>query len=184
MSWDEANQAYLMRELDRVRAALERCGDQTDAPQPDDEAAGAIAGMQDINPPPAIERLCRAFGLSRFEREILLLCAGVELDASFARLIAAAQEGAHGSYPTFSLALTALHESHWSALSPAGPLRRWRLIEVGGDSLTHSRIRIDERVLHFLAGVAHLDERLNGLLEEVIAARRTWRSRTARTLRP
>jgi ATP-dependent 26S proteasome regulatory subunit len=168
MSWDEVNQVYLMRELDRVRAALEQRGDQADAPRLDDEA-GAMAGVEDINPPPAIERLCRAFGLSRFEREILLLCAGVELDASFARLIAAAQEGAHNSYPTFSLALTALREPHWSALSPGGPLRRWRLIEAGGDSLTQSRIRIDERVLHFLAGVAHLDERLNGLLEEVIA---------------
>ena len=168
MSWDESNQAYLMRELDRVRAALEQRGDRADAPRLEDEA-GAMAGVEEIHPPPAIERLCRAFGLSRFEREILLLCAGVELDASFARLIAAAQEGAHHGYPTFSLALTALHEPHWSALSPAGPLRRWRLIEAGGDSLTQSRIRIDERVLHFLAGVAHLDERLNGLLEEVIA---------------
>ena len=169
MSWDQANQAYLMRELDRLRAALERRADPSDAETTADQAAGASAGMHDINPPPAIERLCRAFGLSRFEKEILLLCAGVELDASFARLIAPAQNGAHGAYPTFGLALAVLGEPHWSALSPAAPLRRWRLIEVGGESLTQSRIRIDERVLHYLAGVAHLDERLNGLLEWLAA---------------
>jgi ATP-dependent 26S proteasome regulatory subunit len=169
MSWDEANQTYLMRELDRVRAALECRAGQPNAERADDQPIAAIADKQDINPPPAIERLCRAFALSRFEKEILLLCAGVELDASFARLMSAAAKDAQVGYPTFSLALSTLGEPHWSALSPAGPLRRWRLIEVGGESLTQSRIRIDERVLHFLAGVAHLDERLNGLLEEVAA---------------
>jgi AAA+ superfamily predicted ATPase len=165
LSWDEANQVYLMRELDAVRAALERRAGQTaDAECLDDKANAEIAGTHAIHPPPAIARLCRAFGLSRFEKEVLLLCAGVELDANFGRLISA-QNGASTSQPTFSLALAALTEPHWSALSPAGPLRRWRLIEVGGESLTHSRIRIDERVLHYLTGVAYLDERLNGLLE-------------------
>ena len=75
------------------------------------------------------------------------------------------------SYPTFSLALAALDEPHWSALSPAGPLRRWRLIELtGSDTLTTARMRIDERVLHYLAGVSHLDDRLAGLLEAASAS--------------
>jgi ATP-dependent 26S proteasome regulatory subunit len=167
MSWDEANQAYLLRELGRIRAALALRADQAELEQTEEQRDSASPCLDEINPPPAIERLCRVFGLSRFEKDVLLLCAGVELEASFARLIAAAQNATHGGYPTFSLALTALGEPHWSALSPAAPLRRWRLIEVGGESLTQSRIRIDERVLHFLAGVTHLDERLNGLLEEV-----------------
>src|SRR5262249_18459269 len=48
------------------------------------------------------------------------------------------------------------------------PLRRWRLIEVGsGDLLTMSQLRIDERVLHYLAGIACLDARLHGLVEFV-----------------
>jgi AAA+ superfamily predicted ATPase len=167
MSWDEVNQVYLMRELDALRATLERRAGQTaDAEHRIDKANDKIAGL--IQPPPAIEQLCRSFGLSRFEKEVLLLCAGVELDASFARLISA-QNGAPTSQPTFSLALAALNEPHWSALSPAGPLRRWRLVEVGGESLTQSRIRIDERVLHYLTGVAYLDERLNGLLEGLAA---------------
>ena len=41
-----------------------------------------------MDPPPALERLCATFGLSRFERDILLLCAGVELDAQFAQTVA------------------------------------------------------------------------------------------------
>ena len=38
--------------------------------------------------PPALEVLCRLFGLSSFERSVVVLCAGVELDAAFASLCA------------------------------------------------------------------------------------------------
>src|SRR5207248_2505179 len=55
--------------------------------------------------PSALEQLCAAFSLSPFERDVLLLCAGVELDAAFAELCARAQTGARCTYPTVSLAL-------------------------------------------------------------------------------
>jgi hypothetical protein len=118
--------------------------------------------------PPALETLCAAFGLSAFERDVLLACAGVELDSAFAACCAAAQGDARRAYPTFGLALAALPEAHWSALSPASPLRRWRLVEVGsGETLTTSPLRISERVLHYIAGVQHLDESLEGFLAPV-----------------
>src|SRR5262249_41803373 len=132
------------------------------AGQAPDEAAAAMPA------PPALETLCATFGLSPFERAVLVLCAGQELDSRFAALCAAAQGDAQRPYPTFSLAPATLPQPHWSALTPAAPLRRWRLIEVGaGSALTLSPLRIDERVLHYLAGVQHLDERLAGLLEPV-----------------
>ena len=99
---------------------------------------------------------------------MVLLCAGIELDSSVAPLCAAAQGNPSRSYPTFSLALAALPQAHWSALSPAAPLRQWRLIEVGaGPALTLAPLRIDERVLHYLVGLAYLDEQLAGLVEPV-----------------
>ncbi|HLY97274.1 MAG TPA: ATP-binding protein, partial [Sideroxyarcus sp.] len=105
---------------------------------------------------------------SPFERDLLLLCAGMELDTTFAPLCASAQGNQQRAYPTFSLALAALPDPHWSALTPDAPLRRWRLIEVGtGSTLTLSPLRIDERVLHYLAGVPHLDERLASIVEPV-----------------
>jgi hypothetical protein len=117
----------------------------------------------------ALDNLCAAFGLSPFERDILLLCAGIELDSTFAAQCAAAQGDSRRIYPTFSLALAALPGAHWSALVPAAPLRRWRLIEVGaGDSLTTSPLRIDERILHYLTGISYLDERLHGLVEPMV----------------
>ncbi|HYT50001.1 MAG TPA: hypothetical protein VEL78_06390, partial [Pyrinomonadaceae bacterium] len=118
----------------------------------------------------ALDQLCVIFGLTQFERTLLLLCAGIELDSRFAPLCAAAQGDASRTHPTFSLALSALPEPHWSALRPTGPLRHWRLIEVGtGDSLTTSSLRIDERTLHFLTGVACVDERLLGLVRALAA---------------
>jgi hypothetical protein len=94
-----------------------------------------------------------------------VLCAGVELDFSIAGLCGAAQGDSQRAFPTFSLALAALPEAHWSAITPSGPLRRWRLIEVlPGMILTSCPLRIDERVLHYLAGVPHLDERLAGIV--------------------
>src|SRR5206468_5269866 len=127
----------------------------------DDEPSGD-------GPPAALETLCATFGLSTFERSVLLLCAGIELDSAFAPLCAAAQGDANRAFPTFSLALAALPDAHWSALTPDAPLRRWRLIEVGaGPALTVAPLRIDERVLHYLAGVPQLDDRLSGLVEPI-----------------
>ncbi len=117
---------------------------------------------------PALDSLCDAFGLSPFERDVLLLCAGVELDSGFAQLCAEAQRNPQRTYPTFSLALAALPDAHWSALTPAAPLRRWRFIEVTtGETLTAGTLRIDERVLHYLTGISYLDARLQGLVERL-----------------
>ena len=108
------------------------------------------------------------FALSPFERDLLLLCAGIELDAEFAPLCAAAQGDPGRPWPSFALALAVLEAPHWSALAPDAPLRRWKLLEItSGATLTQGPLRIDERVLHHLAGVAHVDERLSGLVRRV-----------------
>jgi hypothetical protein len=62
-------------------------------------------------------------------------------------------------------ALGALGEPHWDALTPVRPLRHWRLIEIDErEGLANARLRIDERVLHYLAGVNYLDMRLRPLV--------------------
>jgi hypothetical protein len=163
--WIEANQRDLLAAIGEVRAALDRTAKGEARSDPDNGVA-----EQSPASPSAVRTLCSAFGLSPFERAILLMCAGVELDGQFASLCAAAQEDPARAFPTFSLALAALPEPHWSALTPVAPLRRWRLIECEnqpGASLLTSRLRIDERVLHFLTGIQYLDERLAGLLQPV-----------------
>ncbi|WP_390624674.1 hypothetical protein [Anthocerotibacter panamensis] len=49
-----------------------------------------------------LERLCETFSLSAFERDVLLLCAGVEVHPHFGAQCAAAQDTAI-PYPTFDL---------------------------------------------------------------------------------
>ena len=170
-TWCDLNQRYLSAALAEVREALERHVGGSSREDAVDIQSGAgrsdlrqIAGT--MSTPPAVVTLCKTMRLSPFERDILLLCAGMEFDAVFADLCAAAAGAPERRYPTFSLALAALRQPHWSALSPAAPLRHWRLIEAeAGRPLTLSPLRIDERVLHHLAGVQHVDERLFGIVE-------------------
>jgi hypothetical protein len=178
-SWHEANQQYLMAELTAVRRALDRYEAQTVTERrmpdesPDRPEQDMIRPIQSAMPAPAaLDTLCATFGLSPFERAVLLLCAGMELDSGWGAKCAAAQGDTRRTHPTFSLALAALSDAHWSALSPSAPLRRWRLIELGtGQTLLTTPLKIDERILHYLAGVSHLDERLAGLIEEVSMGR-------------
>jgi hypothetical protein len=184
-NWQATNYASLMAALAEVREALVQHADPSLLDSEEEEfgyeeeeedeidSGNAIAQSYpevSLSPsePSALDRLCAIFGLSEFERNLLLLCAGVELDASFPVLCAAASGDDQRSYPTLSLALAVLEGMHWAALTPAGALRKWRLIEVAsGSGLTNSPLRIDERILHYLMGVQHLDDRLLGMVEPV-----------------
>ncbi len=175
--WPDANQRYLVAALEVVRARLERhaARAQPDAAAHDEaieRARSELAAAQAALPAPsALQRLAEAFGLSEFECQIVLLCAGPDLDARFAGACAAASGSERAGCPTFSLALAALSAPHWSALAPAGALRGWRLIEVGPERpLTTAPLHIDERVLHFLTGVRYLDERLRGFVRPLAFA--------------
>jgi hypothetical protein len=130
------------------------------------EAASAMAAAEEVEPPPALLILAQRFGLSRFERDVLLLCAAMELDTRMAALYARAQDDPNQFYPTFALALSLFDEPTWDALSPERPLRHWRLIEInqpGAQSLTSSAIRADERIVSFIKGLNYLDDRLTPL---------------------
>ncbi|MBN1428163.1 MAG: ATP-binding protein [Anaerolineae bacterium] len=170
LSWHEANQRYLTAMLGRVRGILERrLGRDESLPEPDAYPVEGADHLEGVLPSFALDNLTSLFHLTPFERDVLLLCAGVELDSGFSPLIASVQGDPARAHPTFSLALSALPDAHWSALSPSGPLRYWRLIDLGpGSSVTQSPLRIDERILHFLAGITHLDERLNGYIAALL----------------
>jgi hypothetical protein len=158
-AWPEANQRYLVAELALLKARLTGEGaDQTPVQLARAELTGASA----------LDHLCECFGLSTFERELLLLCAGVEMDASLATLCAEAQGQPQRAWASFGLALAALDAPHWDAITPVRPLRRWRLIEIDEHAaLTTARLKIDERILHYLAGVNYLDSRLQPLLHVI-----------------
>lgn len=166
-SWLDLNQRYLSETLTGIREVLDTwIADQSGARE--ELLALGDDPREALDPAPALETLCRLFGLSGFERFILLLCVGCELDSKFAASCARVQDNPQRLYPTFSLALAVFPNAHWSALSPAAPLRYWRLIETAGAGiLTTSELRIDERVLNYLTGVSFLDERLRGYVHRL-----------------
>ncbi len=165
-AWLDFNRTYLLAALAEVRQALDLSaetgrGEESLEGGSDSWAADSWAADGDaLGVPPALEQLCLSLGLSHFERAVILLCAGVELDSAFAAI-----------EPTFGLALAALPEAHWSALAPQAPLRRLRLLRLDvalGASdgvLTQAPLRLDERILHFLVGLDVPDERLVSKLE-------------------
>jgi hypothetical protein len=131
------------------------------------QAARQVAAAAQTNPPPALLLLSQRLGLSQFEREILLLCAAMELDVGIGALCARAQGDPNRPYPTFALAMALFDMPAWDALSPENPLRYWRLIEInqpGGQPLTTSPLRVDERIVNYLKGLNYLDDRLTPLL--------------------
>jgi hypothetical protein len=153
IAWAEQNQTALVREFAALRRRLGVAGE---------DAAAELPRMQR---PAAIDELTRIFGLSRFERDLLLLCAGVEMESALAERCGELVGRPQRCFVTFALAMAVLPDPHWSALSPTAPLRRFRLIEMeSGHGFTTAPLHIDERVLHYLAGVNELDQRLEGLL--------------------
>ena len=147
----ERDRAALTEAIARVAARVAGRPHDAESPPPDPSRG-----------PPALDALAATFGLSGFERDVLVLTAGAVLDGQLARAC-----GPTG--PTFALALARLEGAHWSALAPTAPLRRWRLIRCHGqdeaEPLTARRLGLDERILHHLVGLAVPEARLHGLAE-------------------
>ena len=177
--WQESNSRQLSTALADLRQRLERCiQQQTGAPaassslelptgvessvQPESESSARHEEL-----PSALAILGERLSLSAFERNILLLCAAIELDTRIAALCARAQDDANKPFPTFALALALFDEASWDALSPERPLRYWRLLEInqpGAQPLTASALRADERIVNYLKGLNYLDDRVSSFI--------------------
>ena len=152
------NRHRLMAEVTRVKYALEAAaGEANDAPA-------------EVKRSPVLDYLCERVGLSEFERQVLLLCLGMEFEAGFGPMCARLNGNDALPFPTFGLALSGLAEASWDALTPQACLRYWQLIEVAETlPLRSARLMLDERILHFLLGLPALDKRLTGILRPVAA---------------
>lgn len=115
-----------------------------------------------------LHRLTERFDLSPFEQDVLVLCAAAELDPRLPSIFESAQSTTGLQRPTIQLLMNTLRDARWSALTPQGTLRRWKLVELAeGDTLATSPLRIGECVLHFLMGAPESDKRFEGILQPV-----------------
>ena len=191
--WQSENNDYLAASLEWLRLSLRRAAAANTPPSESNPRSGlyfwkrrslsprlprvsekqltkaeqARTEAEQTKSPPALLRLGRQLGLSRFEQDTLLLCAAMELDPNMASLCAAVQGDATKHFPTFALAMGLFKDPAWDVVSPERPLRFWRLIEInqpGAQPLTTSPLRADERIVNYLKGLNYIDDRLAPLL--------------------
>lgn len=130
------------------------------------EADGAV---------PALEILADAFDLTPFERDVVVLCYALEREPSLARLYAYIQDDVGRTHATPQLAGCVFGQSTGArydlseVFTPQSTLRRFQLVELKNTShellpILSQPMRLDERMVSFLDGRNHIDERIARLL--------------------
>lgn len=182
--WSTANHRCLLAEVARLRLVVQRhlrcqIPEQATAAA-DRDLARATQRCGEAGNPPALDALTRRFGLSTFERDVLLLCLAPEIDASFELLYARMHDDPTRRYPTPGLAVTLFGGEHGAAVAafdafmPEGRLRRFRLIAMdpGRSSsltLSASALCLTERIVEYLSGVNRIDARVQPWLHPLPA---------------
>ena len=149
-----AGRDAVLAELSVARARLRGADDAelADAELALGAATARLAG------PSTLDEVAIGFGLSAFERAVLLLACGPELVAAAGDDLVTAT-GARRL--TFGAALALLPDAHWSAITPRAPLRHFDLLRLlDPHSPTGSALVADERILHHIAGVRQPDPAL------------------------
>jgi ATP-dependent 26S proteasome regulatory subunit len=120
--------------------------------------------------------LQQLFELSRFEIDTLLVCLAVEFDLRYERLYAYLQDDVTKKRPSVDLVLNLLQPSAASKLVgqqrflPTAPLLRHHLVELIDDPaqprppLLAKYLKVDERVIQYLAGSDAPDHRIRSYL--------------------
>lgn len=133
-----------------------------------------LEDLETETPPPALPMLARSLGLSPFEQHVLALCVAQELDTRIPGYCARAQDDPAMNHASFALAFSLFDDPDWAALSPQGPLRYWRLIEIdqsGSTPLTSAALKADERIVNFVKGMSYLDERVTSIVHPLNGGR-------------
>jgi hypothetical protein len=141
-AWQEANRQHLLAAVDRLHR---RMGGPAQDDRTLDDLDRAVAAIEAAMPSAAaLIRLADAFGLDRFETDLLLLCFAAEVDPRFRDDQAPV---------TISFAMEVVPGAHWGALDPGGPLRRWGVIDVDpGPPLADAPLRVADDVRSCLLG--------------------------------
>jgi len=174
----------LREELGRVRSPAAPAGDAPPDPlagyyiseaEVDEILSGPGLDLPDVEPG-RLTRLADAFGLTRFDTDVVLTCLAPEIDRRFGRLYAYLHDDVTRRAPSVDLVLTlwcadgAARLAGRARLAPGAPLRRHdlvRLDEAGEPrpaSMLECALRLDPRVARHLLGDDDPDDRLAAVL--------------------
>ncbi|MGB8647118.1 MAG: AAA family ATPase, partial [Anaerolineae bacterium] len=130
-----------------------------------------------------LDRLADLFGLSPFEREVLVICLAAEIDLKYEKLYAYLQDDVTKKRPAVDLAIRLLCDTVEArlqarrAFEPDAPLLQWELVSLQDDPsarrpvLLARMLKLDERIASYLLGSDQVDPRLGPLLSVRDAAR-------------
>lgn len=160
-SWKERNAEVLRLGLAWIGARLSNV---------DKEAAARLAEgyqtarrqLRDEKTPAALDRLSAFFQLTPFDEDLLLLCLHAQLEGE------PSQVTPQTAQALFEIGGFDLSVKAWERLSPAAPLRRFRLIDRLERAITAvSPLLIDERIGRYLMGEDAIDRRVASVLGPV-----------------
>jgi len=170
--WLSENRDYLFANIHHVKTFLTTLVSATEDSNDSysNATARAPVWLHDETSP-ALETLSRTFNLSNFEKMILIMCAGAEIDSEFSMIFSKLYRNSNAKFPTFDIALRALPEADWEAILPDSNLRRFQLIVIHNYDdvpLITTPIRIQERILHYILGFkSAMDSSLDYLVRPV-----------------
>ena len=121
---------------------------------------------------PCLNQLGELFGLSGFERQVVVICLAAEIDLKYERLFAYLQDDVTKKRPTVDLVMRLLCSNVEARLAtrrsfePTAPLIAWQIVTMHDDPNTRRPVlparylKLDDRITGFLLGSDTVDARL------------------------
>ena len=168
--WLELNRSYLMTSIQMAMEELSFHFSESGKEKSFKNSEASIRLLDEIrnnkHRKPNLDILVERYHLSEFEKNILLVCTGIELSSTHSQFISKTQGNPDSVYPSFNLLLAGFCSTHWDAISPMSPLRKWDLIHFSsGTLLANQPMKIDESILHYLTGFSFLEEQLASIIK-------------------
>ena len=159
-----------LRGLIVSREEVDEYLDQSPLSAPDRLADLPALPVLELQDNTLLAQVVSAFRLNELDASILLLCLAPELDRRYERLYAYLQDDVSERRPTVNLMMNLLGRTVaerftvWERLATDKPLRQYRLLETESkpqqSGLLGQVLKVDHRIVAFLLGEAHPDDRL------------------------
>jgi ATPase family associated with various cellular activities (AAA) len=145
---------HLLSEINYLRWRIDKLIAQSAETYESSEPPDDISAPPDVYCPEdsRLDQLCDTFNLSDLERNILILCAGVEIDEQLAADCAVLTKQTEFEFVTLGLVQRLYGELRKQLLNTGKPLLKWQLIDISSGRLLKKSLKIDDWVLQFLLG--------------------------------
>jgi hypothetical protein len=151
MNWRDFNTQYLNREIVLLQIKLQTLLDFPDSAEPISQPPEVIQPKNFL--PPTLEILCTKFGLSKIEKEILIMCVAAEISFSTGRLIGRISGNDEFPLPTINLALGLSADREVGAFNRNSPLFAKKILNVNASGvLITAPLKIQPWALQYILG--------------------------------